>query len=111
MVKRSVRVARAIDRFVDNPVTNLVNGTMLLLIGFSEASRTFTDDLARGQFRVGHGLILIGAFGILRTLPNLIESLEAGRRYMELRNRRSREGPDREEGGATHDGGTRRPQS
>lgn len=86
------RIARALTRFVENPVTNLVKGIALLVIGLSEASRTFTDDLAQKQLRVGHGLIVIGVFGILSALPQLIGSLEAGRRYLELRDKKGRPG-------------------
>src|SRR5438128_1554220 len=94
MSNYSDRIARAITRFVDNPVTNLVKGIALLLIGLSEASKTFTDDLAHKQLRVGHGLIIIGVFGILDALPHLIEGLEAGQRYLELRDKKARPGPD-----------------
>ncbi len=82
------RIARAITRFVEDPVTNLVKGMSLLVIGLSEASKTFTEDLAHGQVRVGHGLVIIGFFGILGALPNLIGAIEAGQRYFELRDRK-----------------------
>ena len=95
MNNRSDKIARAITRFVENPVTNLVKGVALLVIGLSEASRTFADDLARKQLRVGHGLIIIGVFGILGALPHLIDSLESGRRYLELRDKKAGPGPGR----------------
>ena len=88
------RIARAITRFVENPVTNLVKGVALFLIGLSEASKTFTEDLAHKQLRVGHGLIIIGVFAILSALPHLIDSLEAGRRYLELRDTKDRPDPN-----------------
>ena len=72
------KVARGINSFVENPVTNLVKGVALVLIGLSDASHTFRGDVAHGQVRVGHGLILIGLFSILGALPHLIEGLEAG---------------------------------
>jgi hypothetical protein len=88
MGNRSDKLARAIHSFVENPVTNLVKGLALLLIGLSDASHTFRDDVTHGQLRVGHGLIIIGAFGILGVLPHFIESLEAGARYLELRDQK-----------------------
>ena len=94
MSDRRARIARAIDAFVENPVTNLVKGIALLLIGLSEASKTFIDDLSRKQLRVGHGLIIIGLFGILEALPHLIGGLEAGRRYLDRRDGSARPGPD-----------------
>jgi hypothetical protein len=88
------RIARAITRFVENPFTNLLKGIALLAIGLSEASRTFTDDIVHKQLRVGHGLIIIGVFGILEALPHLIEGLEAGQKFLELRDKKGRPGSD-----------------
>ncbi len=90
MKNRGQRIARALTAFVENPITNLVKGIVLLLIGVSEASRTFSEDLAQWRFRVGHGLVLIGLFGILEALPHLIDSVEAGLRYLELREHKNR---------------------
>jgi uncharacterized membrane protein len=88
------RVARAIEGFVDHPVTILVKGLILFFIGLSEASKTFYEDLANKQLRVGHGLVLIGFFSILQSLPHLIDGLEAGKRYAELREKKAGPGPD-----------------
>lgn len=87
------RIGRAITSFVENPITNLVKGLALLLIGLSEASKTLTDDLVQKQLRVGHGLIIIGLFGILGSLPHLIDGLTVGERYMEVRRRKVRSDP------------------
>ena len=83
MNNRRDRVARAIAAFVEHPVTNLVKGIVLLLIGLTEAARTFREDIASGRLRVGHGLVIIGLFSILDALPHLIEGLDAGRKYLE----------------------------
>jgi hypothetical protein len=77
------RIARAITRFVENPVTNLAKGSVLLLIGLTEASHTFREDIAHGHIRVGHGIIIIGIFGILEALPHIVEGLDASRKFME----------------------------
>ena len=58
-------------------------GSSLLLIGLTEASRTFREDVAHGHVRVGHGIIIIGIFGILEALPHIIEGLDASRKYLE----------------------------
>src|SRR4051812_13632182 len=96
MSNRGDRIARAIKSFVENPLTNLAKGTVLLLIGLSDASHTFRDDVTRGHFRVGHGLIIIGFFSILGALPHLIEGLVAGERFLEQRKQddQAREGKD-----------------
>jgi hypothetical protein len=78
-------VSRRIRAFVDNPVTNLVKGLILLLIGLSEASHTLRDDITHRHLRVGHGLVIIGLFSVLGALPHLIDGLEAGERYQDLR--------------------------
>ena len=41
MLRPRGKVARAITSFVENPVTNLVKGIALLLIGLTDASHTF----------------------------------------------------------------------
>jgi hypothetical protein len=87
MSGRKSTIAQRIQSFVDNPITTLVKGLALLVIGLSEASRTFRDDVTHGTVRVGHGLIILGVFGILGALPHLIEGLSAGGRFLELRDR------------------------
>jgi hypothetical protein len=88
MGERGDKVARGIKAFVENPITNLVKGLALVLIGLSDASHTFREDVTHGQVRVGHGLIIIGLFSILGALPHLIEGLEAGARYLESRKKK-----------------------
>jgi hypothetical protein len=83
MSDRRERIAAAIQTFVEHPVTNLVKGIVLIVIGLTEAARTFREDLAHGRLRVGHGLVIIGIFSTLEALPELIEGLEASRRYLE----------------------------
>ncbi len=83
------KFAHALARFVENPITNLVKGLTLLLIGISDASKTFSEDLAHGRVHVGHGLIIIGFFSILGALPDFIEGLEAAHRYLELKQKKA----------------------
>ena len=85
MSDRSRKIAKGIDSFVENPFTNLLKGVALLVIGFTDASRTFREDIAHGRLRVGHGMVILGFFCILGALPHLLEGLEASARYMELR--------------------------
>ncbi|WP_435011910.1 hypothetical protein P12x_006142 (plasmid) [Tundrisphaera lichenicola] len=91
MTGRWEKAAARIRSFVDNPVTNLVKGVVLVFIGFSEASRTFREDLAQGHVRLGHGLIIIGLFSILESLPHFIDAMEASERYLELREQKDQE--------------------
>jgi hypothetical protein len=84
------KLARGIKSFVENPITRLVEGVLLLLIGLSDAYRSFWEDVTHGHVRVGHGLIIIGLFSILRALPHFIEGLDASTRYLELRETKAR---------------------
>ena len=85
MSDRADKIANGIKAFVENPITNLVKGLALVVIGISEASHTFREDFTRGQLRVGHGIIIIGVFSVLSALPHIIEGFAAGERYLELR--------------------------
>jgi hypothetical protein len=90
MNDRRDRIARAITSFVENPVTNLVKGIALLVIGLTEASHTFREDIASGHVRVGHGIVIIGIFSILESLPHVIEGLEASQKYLEQKGKKGR---------------------
>jgi hypothetical protein len=87
------RAGRAIRSFVENPVTNLVKGLLLLLIGLFEASHTFREDVAKWQPRVGHGLVIIGLFSVLDAVPRFLEGVEASKRYVESRKSRGAPAP------------------
>jgi hypothetical protein len=76
------RLGHAIAAFLKNPYTNLFKGLVLIIIGVSEASTKLGEDMAHGQLRVGHGLIIIGFFSLLEPLPHLLEGLDAGTRYL-----------------------------
>ena len=84
--ERRVRIAHAIQSFVDNPVVILLKGLALILIGLSEAWRTLVGDIVHGHIRLGHGLILLGVFNVLDSLPHLVGGLEATQRYLETQN-------------------------
>jgi hypothetical protein len=90
MSGRADKLGRGIKSFVENPITNLVKGLALLVIGLSDASHTFRDDVTHMHVRVGHGLVIIGFFSVLGALPHLIDSIEAGERYLELRDKKVR---------------------
>ncbi|WP_435009901.1 hypothetical protein P12x_001109 [Tundrisphaera lichenicola] len=91
MQRHTDRVSKAILAFVENPVTNLVKGLALLLIGLSDVSQTFREDIAHGRLRVGHGIIIIGFFGVLGAIPHIIEGLEAGAQYIDYREAKKQE--------------------
>ena len=88
---RIQNLARHIRGFVEHPVTNLVKGLILMTIGLTDASHTVREDIAHKQFRVGHGLVIIGFFSVLGALPHLLEGLDASARYLELREKEREE--------------------
>ncbi len=96
MRNRSERIAMGIDRFVQNPVTNLVKGLVLLLIGLSDASRTFHEDVTHMRVQVGHGLIILGVFSILGALPHFTDGLESTLRFLESKKAADPETPGQE---------------
>jgi hypothetical protein len=87
---RRDKLARSITSFVENPLTNLVKGLVLLVIGLTDASHTFREDVSHGHIRVGHGMVIIGVFSVLGALPHLLEGLAAGSRYLERRGENDR---------------------
>ncbi len=90
------RVGRAIEAFIENPVTILVKGLLLFFIGLSEASRTFHEDLIHKQVRVGHGLILIGLFSILERCRTCSEASKRARNTSSSASRSAAQGSDGE---------------
>lgn len=79
---RLERFTNGLTSFVESPMTNLIKGISLLVIGIIDASQTFKQDLTHLRLRVGHGMALIGLFSILGVLPHFIGGLEASQRYL-----------------------------
>ena len=73
---RLQRIARALKRFVDHPVTKLGVGLILIASGLIETYDTVLDDLHRPRVRVGHGVIILGVVHVLASLPEVIEGIE-----------------------------------
>lgn len=83
MARCKPEISRRIRSFVQNPVTNLVKGVALLLIGLTDASQTIRGDMSHGGLRLGHGMIILGLFSILGSLPHFIDALDASARYLD----------------------------
>ena len=77
-----------INAFITNPVTNLVKGLALFMIGVSNSSHTFRDDITQRQVCLDYGLIIIGLLSMLDALPHFIESLATELSRLFLRGRR-----------------------
>jgi hypothetical protein len=90
------RLARALKRFVDHPLTKLVVGLILIVSGLIEAYDTVLDDLHRLRVRVGHGVVILGVVNVLASLPEVIAGIENWLSYLEggADSRRNRDGSD-----------------
>lgn len=62
--------------FVENPYTNLFIGMILFGSGLSEAWNTLQNDIVHMNLKVHHGIMIYGIFSMLKTLPDIFESLE-----------------------------------
>ena len=71
---------QALRRIVGHPLTQLGVALVLVVTSLIEVSQTFVADFSSGRVRATHGLLIVGLWQILRTLPDLIEGLE---RYLE----------------------------
>ena len=65
------RLARALKRFVDHPVTKLGVGLILIASGLLETCDTVLDDLHHLRVRVGHGVVILGLVNVLASLPGV----------------------------------------
>jgi hypothetical protein len=93
------RLARALKRFVDHPVTKLVVGLILIVSGLIEAYDTVLDDLHRLRVRVGHGVVILGVVNVLASLPEVLDGIERWLSYLEGRED-SGQGRDGSDGGS-----------
>jgi hypothetical protein len=90
MAQENKRFAEGIRAFVRNPATILIKGLLLLAIGFTDLSRDIANDLGQHTFHLGHGLLLIGFFNVLESLPHMLDGLDAATTYAALRDRKKR---------------------
>ena len=77
-----------VERTVGHPLTQLTVAGVLMATSFFEASETFIDDFSEFRVRATHGLLLVGLWQVVRTIPDLIDGIE---RYLEFTGDRKRE--------------------
>ena len=70
----------ALRRIVGHPLTQLGVALVLIVTSAMELSQTFVDDFYSSRVRATHGLLLVGIWQLLRTIPDLVEGIE---RYLE----------------------------
>src|SRR5262245_3202980 len=71
-----LRIALALRRFVNHPMTQFGVGLLLITSGLIEAHDTVLDDLYRLRVRVGHGVVILGLVHVLASLPGVIEGID-----------------------------------
>lgn len=64
-------------KFADNPYVQVIVAVVLIVTSVSEAWDTLADDLSGGRMRASHGTLLLGIVGLMQSLPDLVEGLEA----------------------------------
>jgi hypothetical protein len=99
MERRRTKVARRIRAFVEHPATNLVLGVGLFAAGFAETYVSFSEDLSKWRLGAHHGLLVLGLFNVLASVPDLIEGLDAGGKFLERLDGGKPGPPDRTEDG------------
>ena len=94
--RATLRIALALRRFVNHPVTQFVVGLILIASGLIEAYDTVLDDLHHLRVRVGHGVVILGLVNVLASLPGVIQGIDHWLSYLEGRedSRQGRDGPD-----------------
>jgi hypothetical protein len=78
------RWLESLRRIVGHPLTQLGVALVLIVTSAIELSQTFVDDFYSTRVRATHGLLIVGIWQMLRTLPDLIEGIE---RYLESHER------------------------
>jgi hypothetical protein len=81
--RATLRMALALRRFVNHPVTQFVVGLILIASGLIEAYDTILVDLHHLRVRVGHGVVTLGLVNVLASLPEVIEGIEHWLSYFE----------------------------
>jgi hypothetical protein len=75
--------SQKVRRFVEHPITRLAVGLILFLSGFAEAYRSFGADLSQLQIGAHHGVMLLGLFNMIASIPDIIEGVGSGAQYLE----------------------------
>jgi hypothetical protein len=70
------KIIHSIQRFVTNPYVNCMVGLILFGTGLSEAWDSLYDDIINLRLKVHHGFMILGIFNVLKTIPDIILSLE-----------------------------------
>lgn len=70
------QVMDKLRQFIENPYTNLIVGLILFFTGLSDAWNTFHDDLSHFHIRVHHGIMIYGLFSVVKTIPDIVSSLQ-----------------------------------
>ena len=86
-----MKITRAIRNFVEHPFTNLCVGLLLFASGFVEAYGSLYTDFREMNIGAHHGLMLFGVMNILASIPDIIEGIGSGVRYLEHRADRHRQ--------------------
>ena len=58
-------------------------GVILFVTGFAEAYQSFSSDVAHMQIGAHHGVLILGVFSMVSSVPDLIEGVGSSVEYLE----------------------------
>ena len=64
-------------------MTRLGVGVILFVTGFAEAYQSFSSDVAHMRIGAHHGVLILGAFSMVSSVPDLIEGVGSSVEYLE----------------------------
>lgn len=65
-----------LTKFVENPYVNMIVGLIVLFSGLSEAWETLSKDIFSGNFGAHHGMMVLGFFQVLKSLPSILSGIK-----------------------------------
>tara|TARA_E500000318_G_scaffold77626_3_gene72407 strand:+ start:9969 stop:10256 length:288 start_codon:yes stop_codon:yes gene_type:complete len=74
--KRHMEIKKFIISIATNKFLHLFLGLMTVYAGASEAWETIVDDFSSAHIRASHGVIFLGAYHLLRSLAEFVESAD-----------------------------------
>jgi hypothetical protein len=64
-------------------MTRLSVGVILFVTGFAEAYQSFASDIAHLRIGVHRGVLVLGVFSMVSSVPDLIEGVGSSVEYLE----------------------------
>jgi hypothetical protein len=79
---------------MDHPAIHLLVGLILILTGIVETYHSLTDESRAFRVAAHHGIMVLGLFQVLQSLPSIIEGLRKWLQALEKGKRPDRQSHD-----------------